>query len=142
LSYKTTVNIIREAVNTVNTDGSFIHGRRIDASQNYDGMFPMVVLYPFQISKAIEPNFIDSSSLLMGFFMQDKPDSSMEEREELVSLMDNLSDAFINLLEGNDLVRVTGLVKEPQYQVYSGTMSGFAIRFTFYDFTPCEDDDL
>ena len=140
MSYESTVAIIRSTANAVNDTGMFLHGRKIDASEKYDGMFPMIVLYPFTRRRATDPDFIDNSDILMGFLAQDKPDSSPEEREALVIQMDELSEAFLDLLGENDLSRVSNVVKEPQFQVYSGKMSGYAIRFTFQDFTPCEDD--
>lgn len=137
MSYKSTVSIIRDVSNLVNSNGSFIHGRRIDASNKYDGKFPLIVLYPFMITKGVDPDFIDSSSILMGFYMQDDVASSPEERETIIELMDILSDNFLGELASYKLSRIQGLVKEPLYQFHQGTVSGMAIRFTFFDFTPC-----
>lgn len=136
MSYQSTVNLLRTAANEVNT-GRFIHGRKMDASKAYDGMYPLAFLYPFQISAATDPNFIDKSDILIGFFMEDKPDSSPEERESIVAAMDDLSRLFLEKLGENDNVKVSNVVKEPMYQIYSGDISGFAIRFSFEDFTPC-----
>lgn len=139
MSYQSTVNIIRDAANAVNT-GRFLHGRKIDTSEQYTGMYPLIVLYPFTRRRATDPDFIDNSDILIGFFDQDKPDSSPEEREALVIAMDELSEAFLDELGKSEVSRVSNVIKEPQFQVYSGTMSGYAIRFTFQDFTPCEDE--
>lgn len=137
MSYQTTVNEIRAAANNVNPTGRFDHGRYVDLSQGFDGEYPIIYLYPLNINPSHEPEFIDSSTVLMGFFQQDKPDTSNEERESIISEMDILSEAFIDSLSESKHVKITGKSKEPQYQMYQGTLSGFALRFTYQNFTPC-----
>jgi hypothetical protein len=138
MSYQTTVNAIRTAAEAVNTEGTFRHGRRVDASHgSIADTFPVIHLYPFQITKGIDPDFIDSNSLLMGFWKQDRPDTSVEEREAIIAEMDELASDFITQLENNKNVRLSGVLAEPQYQMFNGTVSGIALRFTFQDFTPC-----
>jgi hypothetical protein len=140
MSYQTTVNILRDTANAVNSTGRFIHGRKIDASGAYNGMYPIIFCYPFNVTKGIDPNFIDRSDILLGFYMEDKPDSSPEEREAIIAQMDELSDAFVYSLGESAISRISNVVKEPMYQIYSGDLSGYAIRFTFEDFTPCEEE--
>jgi hypothetical protein len=138
MSYQTTVNIIRDIANAVNTEGRFIHGRRIDASQSYDGMYPLIVMYPFQ---SIEKGSTVESSLLIGFFKQDSTDSSPEQREEIIQEMYELSKAFTDALFDIDVASTTDLIKEPQYQMYQGTMSGYAVKFTFTIPLDCNPDE-
>jgi hypothetical protein len=141
MSYQSTVDVLRTAANAVNT-GRFIHGRKMDASSAYTGLYPLIFLYPFQTRTAVDPDFIDTHDLLIGFFQEDKPDSSPEERELLVSEMDDLSTDFIAALEEMTDIKLTNVIKEPQYQIYSQTISGYAVRFNLQNFTPCEDEDL
>lgn len=138
MSYQTTVNAIRAAAEAVNPNGTFTHGRRVDASQkSIQTNFPLIHLFPININKASGAEFIDTSTILIGFFQQDRPDTSMEEREAIIAEMDMLCSSFLTELEANKKISVASVVAEPQYQMFSGTVSGFAIRFNLQDFTPC-----
>jgi len=143
MTYQITVDSIRNAalaalgldVDDVQL-GRFIHGRIIDASQAYDGKYPLIVLYPFQVRQGVDPDFLDNSDLLIGFWMQDSVQSTPEDREAIIAQMDDLSDIFLKELANDKYVRYSGVIKEPQYQFYSGTLSGFAIRLTYNNFNP------
>lgn len=138
MSYQTTVNAIRSAAEAVNPDGTFRHGRRVDASQgSIADVFPVIHLFPFQMPKPTNDDHISDNVMLMGFWMQDRPETSVEEREALIAEMDELCDDFLNELGSNKVVRVVGALAEPQYQMFNGTLSGIALRFTFQDSTPC-----
>jgi hypothetical protein len=157
MSYQSTVDSIRTAANTAlasfvdyNSDdyhgadyqttslgGRFDHGRHVDISQKFDGAYPFIFLYPVTELRPDSPGFIDRSNILIGFWMQDRPDTSTLEREVIIAQMDALSDAFLNKLEENDKIRVTGVRKEPQYQMYQSTVSGFAIQFTLENYDVC-----
>jgi len=140
MSYQQTVTSFRNAAQAANPNGRFDHGRHVDLSQLYEGAYPFIYLYPFTVTPGIDPNFIDTSTIIVGFWMQDRPDTTNEEREAIIAEMDVLSTAFLDeLYEFRDL-RITNVSKEPQYQMYQGTLSGFAIRFTYQNFTPCIDD--
>ena len=73
----------------------------------------------------------------MAFWMQDRPDTSMEERESIIAQMDELCEAFLEEIKGNKFIRAIDALAEPQYQMHNGTVSGVALRFTLQDFTPC-----
>lgn len=137
MSYQQTVNEIRDAAESVNPTGRFIHGRIVDASQQNHGTYPLIVLYPFQTRPGVDPEFFNNSDILMGFWQQDSAVSTPEDREAIIAQMDALSDAFIAAIELNSQVRFSGLVKEAQYFMYQGTLSGYAIRFTYMNVTPC-----
>ncbi len=138
MSYQDTVNQIRQAANDVNPNGRFDHGRHVDLSQGFEGEYPIIYLYPANINPAQDPEFIDSTVLLIGFFDQDRTDTSTVEREAIIAKMDVLSSEFLDVLSESKLVKITNVSKEPQYGQYQGTLSGFAIRFTYQNFTPCE----
>lgn len=137
MSYQQTVNEIRTAAEAINPGGRFEHGRHVDLSQGFDGAYPIIYLYPTNITPAEDPDFIDSTLVLLGFFDQDKTDTSPLQREAIIAAMDVLSDAFLSKLSENKLVKITNKKKEPQYQMYQGTLSGFAVQFTYQNFTPC-----
>jgi hypothetical protein len=137
MSYLQTVSEIRAAAIHVNPNGTFDHGGHVDISQDFAKSTPFIYLYPISITPGIEPNFIDNNTVLIGFWQQDKPHSSTEEREETLSEMDILSTAFINQLKDNNYVSVTNVRKEPVYKHYQGHFSGFLVQFTYQNFTPC-----
>jgi hypothetical protein len=138
MSYAQTVQEIRSAAITVLAgQGRFDHGRHVDISQKFDGQYPFIFLYPVTIAKSDSPGFIDSSTILLGFWMQDSPDTSTEAREDIISQMDTLSDQFLATMSGNDKIRITVVRKEPQFMMYQGTVSGFAISFTYQNYDAC-----
>jgi hypothetical protein len=135
MTYLQTVNEIRAAAYAANPNGRFHHGRRVDTSQKFDGAYPLIWLYPFQITDAVE--VLDTSDLLIGFWMQDAPDSSVEEREAIIGQMDTLVDLFLEKIRLNKQVSLTNVIREPQYLGHSGTLSGFGLRFNYQNFAPC-----
>lgn len=157
MSYQGTVDSIRTAANaalagfidydvddyqgsdyqTTAPTGRFDHGRHVDISQKFDGAYPFIFLYPVTVRRPDSPDFIDRSDILLGFWIQDRPDTSTLEREVIIAQMDSLSDAFLNKLYENDKIRVTGVRKEPQYQMYQSTVSGFAVQFTLENYDAC-----
>jgi len=138
MSYQGTIDSIRNAATeALNGTGRFDHGRHVDISQKFDGDYPFIFLYPVTINKADTPNFIDKNSILIGFWQQDQADSSTDKREQIIAEMDVLSDSFLSILSENDKIRISAVRKEPQFQMYQGTVSGFAIQFTFENFTSC-----
>jgi len=135
-NYQNIVNACRAATPT---GKRFIHGRLIDFSQSYSGAYPLITLLPFTITDArgTSENRFDSTPLLIGFWKEDRPDTTPEEREALIVEMDELSDTFLNsLLQRTDL-QITSILKEPQYQMYQGTLSGFAVSFNLNILAPC-----
>lgn len=140
-AYQTVVNAVRSSITPLITSpatGTFVHGRILDASfRSIDKKFSLVVLYPFIITPPERINH-HSSDLLMGFFKQDRADSNEEEREQIINDMDNLSDLFLNNLSLYDKrFEYQGLIKEPQYLQYAGTVSGVALRFKYLTLEPC-----
>jgi hypothetical protein len=138
VSYQTTVSEIRTAaLSVLSGQGRFDHGRHVDISQKFEGEYPFIFLYPITVQPPDSPNFIDRNNILIGFWMQDRVDTSTLEREQIIAQMDVLATAFIEALEENSKIRVTGKRGEAQYQMYQGTLSGFAYQFVLENFTPC-----
>jgi hypothetical protein len=135
-NYQNIVNACRAAV----PNGErFIHGRLIDFTQGYTGSYPLITLLPFTVTDARStPDAVfDSAAIVVGFWKQDRPDTTAEEREAIIAEMDALSDEFLNnLLEGST-VKLSAIQKEPQYQMFQATLSGFAISFTIQLIQPC-----
>lgn len=129
MSYKTVVNVIRGVANDVAPQGTFTHGRRSDSSLEFSGLFPQIHLFPFTGSIDITNSNIITYNITMLFCGQDTPDSSNEEREDIIQAMDELSNEFIKGVIEADGVSCTGFRKEPNYRVLAGTTSGYIISF-------------
>jgi hypothetical protein len=135
-NYQNIVDVCRESIPE---DIRFIHGRLIDFTQGYTGTYPLVTLLPFTISDArsTPDGVFDNANLVVGFWKEDRPDTTAEEREALIAEMDILSDLFIsNILESNS-TKLTNIQKEPQYQMFQATLSGYAIAFNISLVSPC-----
>lgn len=135
-NYQNIVNACRAAVPG---EERFIHGRLIDFTQGYTGTYPLITLLPFTVNDARStPDAIfDSAALLIGFWKEDRPDTTPEEREAIIAAMDLLSDAFINNLLDSSVTKLTAIQKEPQYQMFQGMLSGFAVSLTIQLIAPC-----
>ena len=135
-NYKNVVNKCRAATPV---DIRFIHGRLIDFTRGYTGTYPLVTLLPFTINDArsTPDNIFDSANLVLGFWKEDRPDTTPEEREALVNEMDLLSDEFLEAILDSSSTKLTNVQKEPQYQMFQATLSGYAISFTISLISPC-----
>jgi hypothetical protein len=135
-NYQNIVDVCRDSIPR---DIRFIHGRLIDFTQGYTGTYPLVTLLPFTIndSRSTPDGVFDNANLVVGFWKEDRPDTTAEEREALIAEMDILSDLFIsNILESNS-TKLTNIQKEPQYQMFQATLSGYAIAFNISLVSPC-----
>lgn len=135
-TYNSIVTAILASAATVNPSGRNTDGRKIDISQSYDGAYPLINLYPF-ITQLDNGGDNDSSGILLGFWMQDTPETTPEQRRALIAQMDDLSDSFLEDLEDSFMGQVNDLKKEPQYQFYSGTLSGYAVSFKLITKASC-----
>jgi hypothetical protein len=138
-AYKLIVDTIRDVCNAINPTGRFIHGRIIDASAAFDGAYSLIVLYPFTTRhpQGEANDSFSNTTILVGFWVQDSPDSNELQREALIASMDTLSDLFIEAMLDKSNVVMTQIDKEPQYQFYQGTVSGFAMQFRLQILQPC-----
>ena len=134
-TYSIIVNAVRDAATSVNPTGRFIHGRKVSVTQKYDGAYPIIVLYPFVTPRDNDDN--DTSSILMAFLAQDSPPANDAEEEAIISAMDDLSDAFYFELLESKTIQINSFRKEPQYQIFAGTLSGYAISFNIVTKVEC-----
>lgn len=135
-NYQNIVNACREAI----PNGErFIHGRLIDFSNGYTGTYPLITLLPFTVNdfRSTPDAVFDFANITVGFWKEDRPDTTAEEREAIISEMDTLSDQFIDRLLNSNQVKISSILKEPQYQMFQGTLSGFAISFRIDILAPC-----
>lgn len=135
LIYQNIVDLIRATANAVNPSGTFVHARRSDGSLEYDGDMPQIHLYPFNV-RGKEAKDAD---LLIGFWQQDSPETSNEEREAIISEMDVLSQQFFETLDETETIEIVNLITEPNYRQLAGTLSGYIGRFTLRGGLSCDD---
>lgn len=128
MGYQAIVDKIRAVAVAVNADGFFVHGRRSDGSIEYDAAFPQIHLYPFTTTISQIDGF-DSSEIVMGFWYQDSPESTVEERETIIANADTLCRSFLDALLASQ-ARIDNIRTDPQYRSLSGTLSGYGLRFT------------
>jgi hypothetical protein len=131
-------NIVNACRNATPEGLRFIHGRLQDFTNEYTGTYPLVTLLPFTVTdfRSTPDAIFDNSNIVVGFWEQDSPDTTPEQREHIIASMDSLSDTFIdNLLDSG--VKLSNINKEPQYQMFQGTLSGFAISFRIDLIAPC-----
>jgi hypothetical protein len=131
-------NIVNACRNATPKGLRFIHGRLQDFTNEYTGTYPLVTLLPFTVTdfRSTPDAIFDNSNIVVGFWEQDSPDTTPEQREHIIASMDSLSDTFIdNLLDSG--VKLSNINKEPQYQMFQGTLSGFAISFRIDLIAPC-----
>jgi hypothetical protein len=121
-TYKKVVKIIKECAERINPTGSFIHGKRFQVSQLKDTDLPLIYLLPYTITDGED---WDTHNILMGFLMQDAPDSNTTQTENIQYLMNELCAAFQYELQQKE-VRLENITTEPQAG-FQGTLSGFAL---------------
>ena len=136
-NFKNIVDLCRDALPAEGV--RFIHGRLIDFSNSYTGAFPLVTLLPFTVNdhRSNADQTWDFANLVVGFWEEDRPDTTPEEREDLIDAMDELSDEFLDNLLADPALRITAIQKEPQYQMFQGTLSGMAVQFRIDIIAPC-----
>jgi hypothetical protein len=131
-------NIVNACRNATPEGLRFIHGRLQDFTNEYTGTYPLVTLLPFTVTdfRSTPDAIFDNANIVVGFWEQDSPDTTPEQREHIIASMDSLSDTFIdNLLDSG--LKLSNINKEPQYQMFQGTLSGFAISFRIDLIAPC-----
>jgi len=135
-NYQNIVNACRDAV----PEGvRFIHARLVDFSNKYTGSYPLITLLNFIVNdfRSNVNSTFDTTTLVVGFLTEDSVDSTEEQRENLLNDMDILANTFIsNLLENNN-IKLSNIVKEPVFQFYQGTLSGFFVNIQISIIAPC-----
>ena len=130
MSYIGAVNIIRDTANAINPNGTFEHCRTWDASLEFNEADCQIFLYPLQAAIDITNHFYESWQVVMAIYFQDSPDSTNEERENIVNSAFNLAKIFLSTINENELIEISGIRTEPNYRQLSGTYTGITLTFT------------
>ena len=123
------VNLLSEIAEEVNPTGTFYHGRVSDANLAIERKpLPQIHLYPFKITHPVTNGVDNVPNILMAFIFQDSPNSSDEDRTEIINQADIMQRKFENWLISRD-VQYSNYEAEPFYKQFNGITSGMFIRF-------------
>ena len=139
MDYQQTVNFFRSVAEKVNQSGHFVHGRRVDVAIDYDMPFPQIALLPIR-SEPNRQNANITHRIVLLFLDQDTPETSNEEREEIIQKMYVLLNTFMDELLENPLIQVTNEIITPEYRIMQATASGYSVSFTIPTKLPCYAD--
>lgn len=130
MSYLGVVNIIKTVSESVNPTGIFQHGRKWDASLNFNEADKQIYLYPITATVDLNNHFFESWSVTMGFYFQDAPDSTELDRQGLVEQADLMTTLFLDVLNEYETISILNVRKEPSYRQMAGTYTGYILSFT------------
>lgn len=129
MSYIVAVNTIRDIATAINPNGTFEHCRTWDASLEFNSPDGQIFLYPLQAGIDIANNYYETWQVVLAFYFQDAPDSTNEERENLVNSGYNLVRIFLTTLDAIEGVEISGIRVEPSYRQLAGTYTGVILNF-------------
>lgn len=135
----TVINNFKAAALSVNPSGTNRHGRRDDRTlASISQVMPLIWMLPPRMSDPLPGEILFTTQMIIGFYMQDTPETSEAQREVIIDTMNILATQFIGALrlinKQYDVQRVT---REPQYRMFSGTLSGVAISLNYLTTQPC-----
>jgi hypothetical protein len=147
MTYLEAIELLKECFTDLNTGGTFVRGRRPDASLiSVDADWPLVALLPFRETKDYKKGDIERN-IIMFFLKADSPENTSEERDAIISEMNILQDSYINkLLEKTNTLTSEWYSKSslfgkvlatPEQMVLAGAASGYGIQFTLISKLPC-----
>jgi hypothetical protein len=137
MTYNEAITLIKNVAEAVNPTGLFLHGRNFDLTLEFNKKFPQIHLYPFtQVVDQLNINNI-STTMTIGFWVEDGHEQNLEQRQELISEMDDLSLLFENELRTRKKIQLTSVRREPQYLMYMGVLSGIALNINISSGRSC-----
>lgn len=137
-SYEKIINALESIAIGLIPNGQFVHGPLVDASVTYKGKLPLIHCLPFTTNED-DDGVWDSATIILGFWVQDKPASTPVEKKMLIAAMASLSKQYTTMLKEYNGMSVRGIIKEPQYKHYMATLTGYAVRFTIQVVDDCDD---
>jgi len=129
MSYLGVVNLVKNLSEAVNPTGLFSHSDKWKASLNFDKVNKQVYLYPIEATVDLSNHYYEKWNCVMGFYFQDKADSTAEQQQGLIAQADDMVTEFLailNQVEGFDLSDVR---KQPSYKQMAGTYTGYILNF-------------
>lgn len=128
--YSTIVNTIRDICQTINSNGTFVHGSDLAASlKEIHKHGDYIFLPPFSSSFIPNNSSITTHNIVIVFARQDRHDSTPEQQEVIISEMEKLARLFVLAL--NETPYTIGEVSmTPVYRQNMVNKSGYRLQFT------------
>lgn len=141
MKYNDVVTLIETVANAANPSGVFMHGRKFDASLEFNNVWPQIHLYPFKQRKDSNNENIIISEILMGFWQEDGHENTMQQKQAIIAEMDNMAIAFENAIRLLG-VQVLSFNKDPEYNTLISVASGVSVGFSLVSGVGCDDTPL
>lgn len=141
MNYQDVLNMCRNASLAMNANGFFMHGRIEDYSLHFDepayraGECGIGLIMP--TPKISVQDTIRIYQLFLLFMVQDAPDSTELEREQIVANMDLLSHNYVNYIKANYQIEILSHEKVPDIRNFQGTLSGISLNLTIKTLNIC-----
>lgn len=139
MTYLNCISYFKASLLEVNPSGTFVRGRRPDASlASANADWPMVVLLPFRETEDRQSGNIERQ-IVMFFVSQDSTDNTEDERDTIIQNMNTLAAVFVNDFElrTKGKASITSKIsKTPERQTFPGYCSGYSITFTLTSKVP------
>lgn len=130
MKYQDIVNLLRDTAETVNPNGTFVHGRKLFASTgSIDDPDPYINLLPLRWNPDLSNSYVQENLITIAFWKQDKPDSSPEEQEAIIAEMDELCRQFLLTLDLSEVLIIEEVRCEADYRQLMSTMTGVLLQF-------------
>ena len=147
MNYLDTITLLKECFTDLEPSGTFVRGRRPDASLvSIDADWPLVASLPFRETKDYAKGNIQRQ-IVMFFLKSDSTNNTSEQRDVIINEMNELQDSFINKL--NEKLRTLtssyygkatiqgSVLATPEQMILAGAASGYGIQFTLLSKIPC-----
>jgi hypothetical protein len=133
MTYLNCILLFKTSLLAVNPDGTFVRGRRPDASlASTTANWPMVALMPFRETHDRKLGNIERQ-IVMFFVSQDSTNNTTDERDVIVEQMNALSESFLadfeNRIKGKASI-TSKILKTPELQTFPGYCTGYSVSFT------------
>jgi hypothetical protein len=147
MNYLDTIELLKECFTDLEPNGTFVRGRRPDASlMSVNAAWPLVALLPFRETKDYAKGNIQRQ-IVMFFLKNDTPNNTSDQRDIIINDMNEMQDAFINKLNekvssltsayyGKASIQGSVLAT-PEQMILAGAASGYGIQFTLLSKIPC-----
>jgi hypothetical protein len=131
MTYLEVVNVLSEAASNVAPNGSFVHGKRPDASLfSIAASFPIVWAPPFRENYNLVTGKMERQ-MTVCFFLQDSTNNTLEQRQNLIQDAWDFQHDFMQFLYDvtPKTFNVSDIIATPEYAQLAGTVSGYSVSF-------------
>ena len=127
MQYQKLTTILWNAAYLVIGQGTYTHAGRLDYSQSSIAEpFPHLNTFPPTDVTPDNSKSVRSYRILFLAVSQEPADATPEQKAAIMAEMDLLIQRFIDALDENDLIQISGIRREPQVKSYGAGVSGYA----------------